>query len=277
MKDIEQEPDPLPFVAPCRKVGMEAPLRWLRLGVRDTRRAPLVSLGYGAIMAVLIMVVSGLVWQFGSVWIMFSLLCGFVFIAPLACIGTYAISAQLERNMPVSFRRTIRASLKRYIGTELVFTLVLLIIFLVWARASSAVSIFLPSTGNYELTEMLGYFGVLAAIGAVFLSITFAASVFSLPMIMHRDVDAITAVVTSINAVMRNKPAMLVWGSMIALGILIGMLTAGITLIFFLPTVGHAAWHGYLETIDASEFPRHKVGITASKRADIKPDNNLPG
>ena len=256
----------MPFVAPCKVLTIGAPWRWLKLGFNDTRKAPLASLGYGAVMSVMIMSVTFMAWRFGSAWLMLSLLCGFVFIAPLACVGTYAISAQLERGIPVSFRRTLRACFKRYIGTELVFALVLLIIFLVWARASSAVSIFLPSNGDYSLGEMTGYFGFLALIALIFLSITFAASVFSLPMIMHRDVDAITAVVTSVNAVMRNKTVMVLWGFLIASGLVVGVATAGMGLIFFLPTVGHAVWHGYLETIDASAFPRHKVGITATAR-----------
>ena len=219
-------------------------------------------------MAALIMGVTLMAWQYGSAWIMFSLLCGFVFIAPLACVGTYAISAQLERNMPVSFKRTLRACFKRYLGTELVFALVLLIIFLLWARASSVMSIFMPNTGDYTLTDMSTYLALLAVVSLIFLSITFAASVFSLPMIMHRDVDAIAAVVTSINAVLRNKLVMLIWGAIIAAGLTLGIATGGIALIFFLPTVGHAVWHGYLETIDASEFPRHKFGITATPRSN---------
>ncbi|NNC99766.1 MAG: DUF2189 domain-containing protein [Gammaproteobacteria bacterium] len=266
MHDANPDVDPLPFVAPCHVVKLSAPLQWLKLGIADARQAPVASLGYGIIMATLIMAVVAMAWNFGSAWIMFSMLCGFVFLAPLTCIGTYAISAQLERNMPVSFKATLKACFKPYISNQLVFTLVLLIIFLVWARASSMISIFLPNTGDYALTEMAGYFAVLLVTALVFLSITFSASVFSLPMMMHRDVDAITAVLTSVNAVLRNKRVMFFWGLLITLGMIVGILSAGLGLIIFLPVVGHAVWHGYLETIDASAFPRHRVGITATAR-----------
>ncbi len=266
MPEQQQDLNDLPFIAPCHQVTVGAPWRWLKLGFRDVRRAPVASLGYGLLMAGLIMLVTAMAWKYGSAWIMFAMLCGFVFIAPRACVGSYAISAKLERGMPVSFARTLTAIFKRYIGTELVFTLVLLVIFLVWARASSMISVFLPSSGEYSVSEMSAYFGLLALVALLFLSVTFAASVFSLPMIMHRDVDAITAVVTSINAVMRNKLTMLVWGLLIASGLVLGMLTAGLALIVFLPAVGHAVWHGYLETIEADLFPRHKAGITANKR-----------
>lgn len=103
--DNETDENPLPFIAPCKIIGVAAPWRWLRKGVGDMFQAPLVSLGYGLIMACLIMLETIMAWKYGSVWIMLSLLCGFVFIAPLVCIGIYAISAQVERNQPVSFTR----------------------------------------------------------------------------------------------------------------------------------------------------------------------------
>lgn len=116
---------------------MRDSLVWLKLGLTDTFRAPFVSLTLGFIMAVMIMMVTALAWNYGSAWIMFSLLCGFVFAAPIACVSTYAVSAMLQREQKVTFTRALRACFRRYLGTELVFTLVLLIVFLVWARASS--------------------------------------------------------------------------------------------------------------------------------------------
>ena len=106
----------MPFVAPCRRVSVYAPWHWLMEGFADLRKAPLPSLGYGLFIAVLIISVTVMAWQYGSAWIMFSMLCGFVFIAPLSCIGIYAISAQLERNQSVSMERTLRAAFRRYIG-----------------------------------------------------------------------------------------------------------------------------------------------------------------
>ena len=99
--------DEMPFVAPCRKLPASAPWYWLSEGFEDLRKAALQSLTYGLFMAVLIMFVMIMAWQYGSAWIMFSMLCGFVFIAPLSCVGIYAISAQLERNQEVSFIRPV--------------------------------------------------------------------------------------------------------------------------------------------------------------------------
>jgi uncharacterized membrane protein len=258
--------DTMPFVAPCRVLSPLAPFRWLRLGVADLKRAPRESLVYGLFMAVIIAAVAIGAWTYGTHWLMLAMLCGFVFLAPLTCVGLYAISAQLERGQTVSLARSLRAAFKRHLGNEMVFALALLIIFLVWARAGAVMSVFLPIEAHPELNELVAYLSIGSIVGAIFAAVTFSASAFSLPMIMHRDVDTITAIVTSVNAVLRNKMAMVIWLSIIMLGLLIGVLTGFVGLIVILPIIGFGAWHGYLEMIDADEFPRHSVGITSIPR-----------
>lgn len=256
----------MPFVAPCRELSVLAPFGWLRRGLDDFARAPAASLLYGVAMAGIMALIAGIAWLRGTHWLMLAMLGGFVFLAPLTCIGLYAISAQLERGQPVSLARTLRAAFKRHLGNEMVFALALLIIFLVWARAGTMVSVFIPQSGDPGPGEFITYLTVGTIVGAVFAGVTFSASAFSLPMIMHRDVDSVTAIVTSINAVLRNKVAMLVWLAVIMAGLALGFATAFVGLIVILPVIGFAAWHGYLETIDAGAFPRHKLGITAEPR-----------
>jgi uncharacterized membrane protein len=258
--------DALPFVAPCRKISPAAPLGWLRKGLNDFRRAWPQSIAYGLFMALTIAVVMLLAWTYGSHWFMLAMIGGFAFLAPLTCIGLYAISAQLERGLQPSLARSLRAAFKRYIGNELIFALALLIIFMIWARAGAMLSIFLPIGGHPEPAELIGYLAIGSLIGAIFAIVTFSASAFALPMIIHRDVDSVTAIVTSINAVLRNKLPMMIWLGLIVLGLLVGILTAFVGLIFILPIIGYGAWQGYLETIDASGFPRHTVGITSTPR-----------
>jgi uncharacterized membrane protein len=271
VQDQQTEADPvnrdeLPFVAPCRDLEPFAPISWVRQGLADFRKAPVPAMVYGVLSTILIAIICVLAWGYGSYWFLFAMLGGFVFLAPVACIGIYAISAQIERGEPVSMRRTFRTAGQRYIGNAMVFALVLLVIFLIWERAGSVISIFLPMESDYSWRDLLVYLSIGTFVGAIFTGITFCASVFSLPMIMHRDVDAVTAVVTSVNAVLRNKAAMCVWISLILFGLVLGVATAFVGLIFILPLIGFAAWHGYLDTIDASAFPRHEVGITAKPR-----------
>ena len=87
---------------------------------------------------------------------------------------------------------TLRA-VRKPIANSLVFALVLLVIFLIWARAASMVHIFFPATGMVHLSDLVLYLGVGSTIGAFFAYVCFAAAVFSLPFIANRDVDVITA------------------------------------------------------------------------------------
>ncbi|MBT8079333.1 MAG: DUF2189 domain-containing protein [Gammaproteobacteria bacterium] len=264
-REIDRES--LPFVAPCRDLALLAPFGWLRQGFADLRKAPGPSLAYGFVMALIMGSVVWLAWNFGSHLIMFAMIGGFVFLAPLSCIGLYAISAQIERDQTPSMVRSLRAAFRRHLGNEMIFALALLVIFLVWARAAVMITVFFPTDADPDLSQLLGYLAIGSIVGAVFAAVTFSASAFSLPMIMHRDVDSVTAIVTSVNAVLRNKYAMLLWLTIIVLGLVVGMLTAFLGLIVILPVIGYGAWHGYLETIDADAFPRHAAGITATPRS----------
>ncbi len=260
--------DELPFVAPCKKLSPWAPFAWVRAGIRDLMQAPQQSLAYGLSVAIMIGIVCVLAWFHGSQWFMFAMLGGFVFLAPLTCIGLYAISAQLERGQAPLMARSIRAAFRRHFGNEMIFALALMVIFLIWARAAVLISVFFPTDGDATTMQLLSFFTFGTTIGAVFASITFSASVFSLPMIMHRDVDSITAIVTSVNAVLRNKRAMFVWLTIVVVSLLVGVATAFIGLVVIIPVIGYAAWHGYLETIDAGAFPRHQDGITSVPRSE---------
>ena len=265
--------DEMAFVAPCRKLSPWAPLRWVKKGIGDLMRAPQQSMAYGLSVALMIGIVCLLAWFRGSQWFMFAMLGGFVFLAPLTCIGLYAISAQLERGQQPLLIRTARAAWKRHFSNEMIFALALLVIFLVWARAAVMVSVFFPTDGSPTIRDWIMYLGFGSMIGAVFAAVTFSASAFSLPMIMHRDVDSITAIVTSVNAVLRNKRAMLVWLTLVVLLLLLGVVTAFVGLIVIIPVIGFAAWHGYLETIVADDFPRHEDGITAAPRPGKEPQD----
>jgi len=262
----QNDNDPLPFVAPCRQLATTAPLRWLAEAYADMRAAPLQCLLYGLVMALICLLLGLLAMRYGGFLIPLAVMGGIIFIAPVLCLGLYAIAAQLERKQPAMLGRTFREAAKRRLGTELVFALILLVVFLVWARAFSMVQVFFPVEADPAWQDIAGYLLFSLTVGLIFATITFASSAFALPMIMHRDVDAVTAAVTSINAVLRNPKAMALWAAIIVGSIVIGIGTFFIGAVFLWPLIGLATWHGYLETIDASAFPRHAEGITSIPR-----------
>jgi len=253
------ETAPLPFVAPCRKLPSGAPLEWLRRGWRDFKRAPAASLAYGLAIVLLSWLVTGIGYRFGTGWSVLILLSGFVFVAPVLALGLYSISRQLDRGLAPSLLRCFREQ-RRAVGTAMVFALALLVVFLVWARAGSMVHVFFPVKANPDWSQLAVFFGIGTAVGSIFAMITFAVSAFSLPMICDRDADAITAIVTSVNAVLRNKRAMAVWIALIVVLTAAGFVTALLGLAITIPLLGYATWHAYQDTIDAGAWPKTGAG-----------------
>jgi uncharacterized membrane protein len=246
--------NPLPFVAPCRTLATTAPFRWLKLGWADVVRAPQQSLAYGLVLGLLSAVIAVLSWLYGTLALYLGLATGFMFVGPVVALAVYSISWQLEAGRRPALGYCMRNGWL-HIRDILLFALVLMIVLLVWARAATMLQVFFPSQGSPTWRSLLPFLGIGTMVGAVFATIVFAASAFSLPMLLDRRTDAVTAVVTSVNAVLRNKSAMLVWGMIIVTGVLIGFATGMVAFVVLLPLIGHATWHGYRETIDASAWP----------------------
>ena len=251
-KNTETAPQPL--FAPHRKLALTAPLHWFKLGWKDIQQAPKQSLSYGLIMLAISYFISAAAWAFGNMGLFFGLLSGFVYLGPLLAFTLYDISYRLEKGIPISLKRSM-LSAKTQISNAAIFTVLLTVIFLIWARTASMVHIFYPQHSENQTFEMLGFLAIGSAIGALFCAFIFMLSAFSLPMIMDRETDAITAVITSFNAVLSNKPAMLVWAAIIGVCVLIGFATAYLAFIVLLPLLGHASYHAYKETIVASDWP----------------------
>lgn len=249
-----QDQAELPFVAPCRQLPLNAALGWLRLGWQDLRAAPRQSLTYGLIMVLISYGISALTWWWGNLGLYLGLISGFVFAGPWLALTLYSISLHVERGEPVSLRRSL-GDARQQLGNAMVFAVILTVVFLVWARAATVIHVFFPETGHPELRDLVWFLSVGTLVGAVFSAIVFAVSAFSLPMLMDRQVDSVTAVVTSINAVLRNKPAMVVWATVIGVCVVGGIVTAYLGFAVLLPLLGHATWHAYRDTIDASQWP----------------------
>ncbi len=257
VSDTPQSPENMPFVAPCRTLELTAPLRWLRLGWADLIRAPRLSLTYGVVLMALSMLVASLTWRYGTIALYIGLATGFVFIGPALAVGLYSISRQLGQGMTPVLGYCLRQG-RDHIRELLVLGVVLLVVMLVWARAAATVHVFFPMESEPSLQQWLPFLGIGSAVGAVFAAIVFAASAFSLPMILDRKVDSVTAVVTSVNAVLHNKKPMVLWAGLIGLSVVLGFATALVGFAVLLPLIGHATWHAYRETIDASIWPQNE-------------------
>lgn len=246
-------PDERPFVVPCAVLTLDAPGRWLRLGWQDVRRAPGLTLIFGAVIALVSLLVSGLAWTLGRFALLAALLSGFVFVAPLIGVGLYCVSRDLAAGRQPTLAHSIRLA-RRVVGQAAVFALGQLVIILVWSRAGMLISAFMPLAEGNE-RALLEFLVLGSAVGSIFAALTFAVAALSLPMIADRDVDMVTAGISSIRAVLCNKRVMLLWAALLVLLTAAGFLTAFLGLVIIMPWLAYATWHAYRETLDPSGWP----------------------
>lgn len=230
---------------------------WLGKGWRDLWTKPLPSLGYGFFVAALSL---GILWGLGALgwdYVLFPALAGFLVIGPALAIGLYEKSRRLAAGMPVTLGSMLRP--RRGAGGQILFIgAILTTLMLVWLRAAVLLyALFFgvrPFPGLDHIAQMLfttplglSMLVVGTLIGGLFATFAFAISVFSIPMLLDREVDAFTAMGLSISTVWQNLPVMIVWGAVLLLLTLIGLGTfmAGFVIIF--PLLGHASWHAYAD------------------------------
>lgn len=249
-------PDQLPFVAPCHALPLLASLGWLHLGWQDFLAAPALSIVYGSVLAAISYALAVASWFLGGAVLLISLLSGLVFIAPVMALGLYSVSCQIEAGQKPRLGYCLREG-KRHLGNEMIFAVIMLVVFLVWTKAGTAIHIFFPMDEEAQWIDFAIFYGVGSAIGAVFAFVIFCASAFALPMMLDRRADAITAVITSVHAVLSNKGALMIWGLIIMAGLTLCFVTGFIAMPIVLPVLGYASWHGYKQTIDARQWPEN--------------------
>ncbi|MEN9905076.1 MAG: hypothetical protein RLZZ555_1641 [Pseudomonadota bacterium] len=226
------------------------PLRWLALGWRDFLRCPSTGLFYGLCFCLM----GHALWRVfeSAPEYVLALSAGFLLVGPFLCLGLYEASRSLEQGRAPSLAVTLTAW-KTNQGQMAIFAGVLLILELIWSRASLVVFAVtfntLPSTENLlaELLrpENLEFLLSYTAVGAVFAGLIFVTSVVSIPMILDRPVDAVTAGLTSMRVCAQNPGVMLLWGALITLLVVLAMLPWFLGLLLVGPVLGHASWHAY--------------------------------
>jgi len=239
-----------------RRVDLGAPLRWLRAGWSDLRRAPVAGGFYGVVLALMGFTLTAVI---GKAAYALALVTGFLLVGPFLAMGLYDISRRLERGEPARLADTLTAW-KVNVPAIGLYAVILTLLMAVWLRVSVVVvALFfeggVPSAGTLlkdvlASDEGLGFVVAYGAAGAGFALLVFATSVVSLPMLLDRPgMDTITAMIVSFNAMRVSFGPMLLWAALIVLITAAGFLTYYIGLIVAIPLVGHATWHAYRETV----------------------------
>ncbi|TIT60646.1 MAG: hypothetical protein E5W63_13590, partial [Mesorhizobium sp.] len=84
--------------------------------------------------------------------------------------------------------------------------------------------------------------------------VVLATTVVAFPLLLDRDVGAVSAIETSARAVMTNPLQMALWGLIVAVLLVIGSIPLFAGLAVVMPILGHATWHLYRKVVEPEQI-----------------------
>jgi uncharacterized membrane protein len=258
-------PPPVGPQALMVSLGPLDPFRWLAAGWRDLVAHLGIGLFYGLCFWVMAITLAA-VFRAKPEYTL-SMASGCLLVGPFLAMGLYEVSRRREQGV----RPELSSSLScwdSHIRSMGMLVLVLIVLELLWGRASLVVFAVFFNTGMPSTTGVINavfnpdnweFVVVYLAVGGAFAALVFSTAVVSIPMILDRDTDAITAAITSIRVVLANPGVMLLWGALITTLITVALLPWGLGLILLGPLLGHASWHAYRGAVRWQGLPLNRI------------------
>ncbi len=241
-----------PVVRPIRAADIAEALGQ---GLRDFQAMPLYGLAFGALYAAGGILIVLCLTAFGMVYLAYPLAAGFALIGPFVAIGLYEVSRRREAGEPVSLGAIWSAVRSRSeIGWMAFVTLFVFVIWMYQVRLLIALILGLnASFGSLKefltvvltTNEGLLFLAIGNLDGAALSLILFSLTVVSFPLLLDREVDFVTAMVTSVRAVVTSPLPMIGWAAVIVLLLIVSALPYFLGLVVTVPVLGHATWHLY--------------------------------
>lgn len=230
---------------------------WLAAGWRDLKANPIPSLAYGLLFGLggdLILLAS-----IGHPHLFSVAVSGFFLVAPLLATGLYELSRQHANGTHPIFIDSLRAF--RNNGESIaLFGVALALIIILWERVSAIVFALLSHGAAGDIAQFMSQTivsgqnvsFVLAwlVLGGMLALLTFALSVVSVPLMLDRNLDVVTAMLTSLHAFAANTGTLLLWAATIVALTLFGFATLLFGLVIIMPILGHASWHAYRDLVE---------------------------
>lgn len=228
----------------------------LAAGLADFRAAPLFGLFFGGFYALGGLFLVWLTLFTGLGYLSYPIAAGFALVGPFVAVGCYEVSRRREAGLALDWSGVIAVVFdqsRRELGW---MAFVTLFIFIVWMYQVRMLLVLCLGFQNFVTVQEFLHvvtttpegllFLVLGHVdGAILSLVVFALSVVSFPMLLDRDVDFITAMITSVKAVFANPKTLIVWAGIVVALLIVAILPAFLGLFVVLPVLGHTTWHLY--------------------------------
>ena len=252
-----QRPGALPAVAALSISDLR---QCLFEGMSDFARAPVYGIFFGAVFALAgLAIVAALTW-WQIPWLIYPFAIGFPLIGPFAAAGLYEVSRRLETGQPLSWG-TVLPVVWAQRGRELSWmAFVMLFVFWIWMyQIRLLVALFLGRlsfstldrflTIVFTTTEGWIFLAVGHVVGAAISLGLFSITVISIPLLMERNIDFVTAMITSIKTVAASPAVLLGWGVVVTVSMIVACVPFFLGLLVVLPVLGHTTWHIYRRAV----------------------------
>lgn len=241
------------------KIGKDDIYWALKAGWADFRAAPKYGLTFSALYMLGGWTILAFANAAGLYYFAYPLLTGFALIAPFVAAGFYEVSRRLERGLPLSFGAVL-GSVKESGGRDLGWmALVTVFGMIIWLDFAFFVYLFFYGLNIPKIADLmvqvfstpkgLAFLAVGNLLGAMVAFFMFSIMVVSCPLLLDRDVDFVTAMLTSLKVVAANPVQMMAWALLIALLMAFSIGTGLLGLLIAMPALGHGTWHVYRKTV----------------------------
>jgi uncharacterized membrane protein len=249
-----------PALPAVRRIGVGDLFAALKEGLDDFRAIPTQAVFLSLIYPLVGLFLWSLMVRYDTLPLLFPLVAGFALVGPFAAVGLYELSRRRELGLDSDWHHAFDILKSPSRWSILALGILLLAIFGGWLGAAHTIYVRtmgdtpLISVGSFVekvLSTNAGLALILVGngVGFLFAVVTLAVSAVSFPLVVDRHVDAPTAIITSIRAVLANPLPMAVWGLIVAALLVAGSIPFLFGLAIVMPVLGHATWHLYRRVV----------------------------